>query len=153
MMNLFMLKWVGEVRMHLDRREQDLIEYPTAIEAIEAWRTPMFGDIFHETGNSSRSLASLKPSLTLLGWIVTTCGEPEATKHLRQSYENLVKRNGAAGIQFVETPEDIIKYVPQLKDAKDLSKWKGLWNKQVGWAHAAKAMTRVASEVSSSEKH
>jgi len=38
--------------------------------------------------------------------------------------------------------------VPQLKDAKDLSKWKGLWNKQAGWAHAANALRLVATEVS-----
>lgn len=93
----------------------------------------MYQDVFHETG-----------------WIVTTCGEPEATKHLRQSYENLVKKNGADGIEFVETPQDIIRYVPQLKGAKDLSRWKGLWNKQAGWAHAANALKLVASEVSKS---
>ncbi|KAI9736313.1 MAG: hypothetical protein M1834_001199 [Cirrosporium novae-zelandiae] len=100
-----------------------------ALEAMEAWREPLFDGIFHETG-----------------WIVTTCGEPKAAAHLRQSYQNLIEKHGASGIEMVETPEDIIRHVPQLKDTKTLSNWKGLWNQHAGWAHASKAMEKVASE-------
>ncbi|KAF8854333.1 FAD dependent oxidoreductase [Acephala macrosclerotiorum] len=100
-----------------------------ALEAIQAWRNPLFKDVFHETG-----------------WLVTTCGDPEASEHLRQSYENLKNSNGISGIEFVETPEDLIRHVPQLKYARDLSTWKGLWNKQAGWAHAHDAMKVLGDE-------
>ncbi|XMA14716.1 hypothetical protein WAI453_007507 [Rhynchosporium graminicola] len=100
-----------------------------AVEAIEAWRQPLWDGIFHETG-----------------WLVTTCGSEKATRHLRQSYENLVSNGNASGIEFVETPEDLIRYVPQLKHARDISNWKGLWNKHAGWAHAANASRKLADE-------
>ncbi|KAF2139367.1 uncharacterized protein K452DRAFT_352615 [Aplosporella prunicola CBS 121167] len=100
-----------------------------AIEAIQAWRQPMFDDIFHETG-----------------WLITTSGDPEATKRLRQAYENLVKKGQAKGVEFVENKEDIVKHVPLLADAKGISEWKGFWNPQAGWAHARKALEKVGTE-------
>ncbi|OBT68206.1 hypothetical protein VE03_02381 [Pseudogymnoascus sp. 23342-1-I1] len=100
-----------------------------ALEAIQAWRDPMWNGIFHETG-----------------WLVTTCGGVDATEHLKQSYANLTKNNQTSGIEFVETREDLIRYVPTLKYAKDISSWKGLWNKQAGWAHAHDALKKLADE-------
>ncbi|TVY43892.1 L-saccharopine oxidase [Lachnellula occidentalis] len=100
-----------------------------ALEAMEAWRDPFWDGIFHETG-----------------WLVTTSGDPAAAKHLRQSYENLVKNGQTSGIEFVETPEDLIRHVPQLQNSRDLSTWKGLWNKHAGWAHAHDAMKKLGKE-------
>jgi sarcosine oxidase/L-pipecolate oxidase len=100
-----------------------------ALEAIQAWRDPFWKDFFHETG-----------------WLVTTCGDPAASEHLRQSYENLKKNDQISGIEFVETPTDLIRHVPQLKHARDISKWKGLWNRQAGWAHAAESSRLLAEQ-------
>jgi sarcosine oxidase / L-pipecolate oxidase len=82
-----------------------------------------------------------------LGWLVTTCGDKAATEHLRQSYENLRGNNSTSGIEFVETPDDLIRHVPQLKNAHDISNWKGLWNKQAGWAHAQNALKVLGDKV------
>ncbi|TIA30876.1 putative sarcosine oxidase, partial [Aureobasidium pullulans] len=100
-----------------------------ALEAIQAWRTPMYTDIFHETG-----------------WILTTLGDPKATDHLKKSYENLKKKGQAHNIDFVSGKDEIVRYVPQLKNARNIDNWKGLWNKQAGWAHAANAIKKVADE-------
>ncbi|THY34892.1 putative sarcosine oxidase [Aureobasidium pullulans] len=100
-----------------------------ALEAIQAWRTPMYTDIFHETG-----------------WILTTLGDPKATDRLRKSYENLKNKGQAHNIDFVSGKDEIVRHVPQLKNARDIDNWKGLWNKQAGWAHAANAIKKVADE-------
>lgn len=86
------------------------------LEAMTAWQNPMWDGIFHETG-----------------WIVTTCGDPAATEHLKKSYQNLKDQGQAANIDFVEVKEQIARYVPQLRGAKGIDDWKGLWNKQAGW--------------------
>lgn len=103
-----------------------------ALEAVQAWRDPMWDGIFHETG-----------------WIVTTCGDPAATENLRKSYENLKNAGQAANIDFVEGKEQIARYVPQLQSAKGLDNWKGLWNKQAGWAHARNALAKMGAEAES----
>lgn len=59
-----------------------------------------------------------------------------------------MKNGQTSGIEFVETPEDLIRHVPQLKNSRDLSTWKGLWNKHAGWAHAHDAMKKLGEEVS-----
>jgi sarcosine oxidase/L-pipecolate oxidase len=100
-----------------------------AIEALQAWRDPMWKDIFHETG-----------------WIVTTCGEPAAAEHLRRSYENLKRRGHADSIDFVQGKDQITQYVPQITAARGLDKWKGLWNRHAGWAHAKNALAKLGSE-------
>ncbi|KAF2092015.1 putative sarcosine oxidase [Saccharata proteae CBS 121410] len=100
-----------------------------AIEAIKAWRQPLFKGIFHETG-----------------WLVTTSGDPGAAQRLRRSYQNLVDRGQAEGVEFVESEEDIVKHVPQLANAKGIAEWKGYYNPQAGWAHARKALEKVGEE-------
>lgn len=82
------------------------------------------------------------------GWLVTTSGDPEAAKRLRQAYQNLVDRGQAEGVEFVETKKDIVKHVPQLAAAKGIDEWKGFWNPQAGWAHARKALEKIGGEVS-----
>ncbi|THW79984.1 putative sarcosine oxidase [Aureobasidium pullulans] len=99
-------------------------------EALEdGAKTPMYTDIFHETG-----------------WILTTLGDPKATDHLKKSYENLKNKGQAHNIDFVSGKDEIVRYVPQLKNARNIDNWKGLWNKQAGWAHAANAIKKVAKE-------
>lgn len=89
----------------------------------------MWDGIFHETG-----------------WIVTTCGEPAAAEHLRKSYENLKRQGQTAGnIAFVKGKEEICRYVPQLRGANGIDQWEGLWNKQAGWAHAKKALSKMGA--------
>lgn len=86
-------------------------------------------------------------TLNCPGWLVTTCGDRDASEHLRRSYENLKSNDQISGIDFVETQEDLIRHVPQLKNARDISNWKGLWNKQAGWAHAHNALKLLGDEV------
>ncbi|KAK7557781.1 putative sarcosine oxidase [Phyllosticta citricarpa] len=81
-----------------------------------------------------------------MGWLVTTSGDPEAARRLRQAYQNLVDRDQAKGVEFVEGKDDIVKHVPQLAKAKGIADWKGFWNPQAGWAHARKALEKVGSE-------
>ncbi|KAL1305748.1 hypothetical protein AAFC00_007329 [Neodothiora populina] len=102
-----------------------------ALEALREWRSsPLWKGIFHETG-----------------WIVTTCGDPAAVEHLRKSYENLKKEGQVEGnVEFVEGKDEIVKFVPQLSNAKGLQTWKGLWNRQAGWAHAKNALTKMGTE-------
>ena len=80
---------------------------------------------------------------------MTTCGDKDASGHLRKSYENLKSNNQISGIDFVETPDDLIRHVPQLKHARDISAWKGIWNKQAGWVHASNALKMLGDEVCS----
>lgn len=89
----------------------------------------MYDGIFHETG-----------------WILTTLGDPKATEHLKKSYQNLKDKGQAQNIDFVRGKDEIARYVPQLKNARDIDNWKGLWNKQAGWAHAANAIKKIADE-------
>ena len=63
---------------------------------------------------------------------MTTCRNEDASEHLRRSYENLKSNGQVSEIDFVETPEDLIRHVPQLKHTRDISTWKGLWNKKAG---------------------
>ncbi|OKL57829.1 hypothetical protein UA08_07288 [Talaromyces atroroseus] len=100
-----------------------------ALEALRAWRQPMWDGIFHETGR-----------------ITTTSGDPEAAKNLKESYENLQRAGAAASIEFVEGKKQIVKFCPQLAGASGLDEWKGLWNSEAGWAHARKALEKMASE-------
>ncbi|KAF6831612.1 fructosyl amine:oxygen oxidoreductase [Colletotrichum plurivorum] len=96
-----------------------------ALEALDAWRQPEWDGIFHETGR-----------------MITTTGDPQAEEHLRQSYENLKKAGRADGLELVEGREQIVKHVPQLRDATGIEEWKGLWNSQGGWAHSRKAIEK-----------
>ncbi|KAK7561914.1 FAD dependent oxidoreductase [Phyllosticta citricarpa] len=104
-----------------------------AIEAIQAWLSPY------------RCFVKLITDLST-GWLVTTSGDPEAARRLRQAYQNLVDRDQAKGVEFVEGKDDIVKHVPQLAKAKGIADWKGFWNPQAGWAHARKALEKVGSE-------
>jgi sarcosine oxidase / L-pipecolate oxidase len=80
------------------------------------------------------------------GRITTTSGDPEAAENLKQSYDNLQRAGAAASVEFVEGKEQMVKFCPQLASAPGLDEWKGLWNSEAGWAHARKALEKLASE-------
>ncbi|KAH8691443.1 putative sarcosine oxidase [Talaromyces proteolyticus] len=100
-----------------------------ALEALNAWRQPMWNGIFYETGR-----------------ITTTSGDPDAVQNLKESYENLCKAGAAKSIELIEGKEQIVKHCPQLAGAVGLEEWKGLWNREAGWAHARKALEKLAAE-------
>lgn len=56
-------------------------------------------------------------------------------------------KKGVRGIEFVQSPEDIIRHVPQLMSARGIENWKGLWNPHAGWVHAHKALRKLGDEV------
>ncbi|KAI8211096.1 L-saccharopine oxidase [Colletotrichum sp. SAR 10_76] len=100
-----------------------------ALEALNAWRQPEWGGIFHETGR-----------------LITTTGDPQAEKHLKESYENLKRAGQSGSLEFVESKDQIIKLVPQLANAHGIEDWKGLWNSQGGWAHSRKSLEKWGKE-------
>ncbi|KAJ9138442.1 putative Sarcosine oxidase [Pleurostoma richardsiae] len=100
-----------------------------ALEALRAWRQPIWDGVFHETGR-----------------ITTTSGDPDAAQNLKESYENLKRAGAADSVDLIEGKDQIVKYCPQLADAPGLEEWKGLWNSEAGWAHARKALERWAAE-------
>ncbi|KPM43774.1 hypothetical protein AK830_g2803 [Neonectria ditissima] len=100
-----------------------------ALEALEAWRNPEWDGIFHETGR-----------------MTITTGNDQAENHLRESYENLSKVGQAGKIHFIQGKEQILLYVPQLRDAPGIEEWKGAFNSQGGWAHARKALEKWGAE-------
>ncbi|KAK7430494.1 hypothetical protein QQZ08_003013 [Neonectria magnoliae] len=100
-----------------------------ALEALEAWREPEWDGIFHETGR-----------------MVITTGNEQAENHLRESYDNLSKVGQAGKIDFVQGKEQILRYVPQLRDAPGIENWRGTFNSQGGWAHARKALEKWGAE-------
>lgn len=58
-----------------------------------------------------------------------------------------MKREGkATKLELIEGKEQIIKHVPQLKNAVGIENWKGLYNSYGGWVHARKALEKWASE-------
>ncbi|KAJ0383701.1 hypothetical protein COL922a_009941 [Colletotrichum nupharicola] len=100
-----------------------------ALEALNAWRQPEWKGIFHETGR-----------------LITTTGDPQAEKHLKESYENLKRAAQSGSLEFVESKDQIIKLVPQLANAHGIEGWKGLWNSQGGWAHSRKSLEKWGKE-------
>ncbi|KAF4851672.1 L-saccharopine oxidase [Colletotrichum siamense] len=100
-----------------------------ALEALNAWRQPEWEGIFHETGR-----------------LITTTGDPQAERHLKESYENLKRAGQSGSLEFVESKDQIIKLVPQLANAHGIEDWKGLWNSQGGWAHSRKSLEKWGKE-------
>ncbi|KAJ4264206.1 hypothetical protein NW762_005400 [Fusarium torreyae] len=100
-----------------------------ALEALEAWRTSEWDEIYHETGR-----------------ITTTRGDKKAEKFLRSSYENLKKAGHTDKLEFIQGKEQIVKHVPQLGNAVGIENWKGLFNSLGGWVHARKALEKWAAE-------
>ncbi|KAF3396712.1 L-saccharopine oxidase [Talaromyces pinophilus] len=78
-----------------------------ALEALRAWRQPMWNGIFYGTGR-----------------ITTTSGDPEAAESLKESYDNLQRAGAAASLEFVEGKKQIVKFCPQLASAPGIDEWK-----------------------------
>ncbi|KIL83712.1 hypothetical protein FAVG1_13061 [Fusarium avenaceum] len=100
-----------------------------ALEALEAWRDPEWVGTFHETGR-----------------ITTTAGDKKAEAFLQKSYENLKREGKDTKLELIQGREQIVKHVPQLKNAVGIEHWKGLYNSLGGWTHARKALEQWASE-------
>ncbi|KAF4456343.1 hypothetical protein F53441_1502 [Fusarium austroafricanum] len=100
-----------------------------ALEALEAWRDPEWNDVYHETGR-----------------ITTTTGDKKAKSFLEKSYENLKREGKATKLELIQGRDEILKHVPQLKNAVGIENWKGLYNSLGGWVHARKALERWAAE-------
>ncbi|KAG9496360.1 hypothetical protein J7337_012947 [Fusarium musae] len=98
-----------------------------ALEALDAWRDPEWHDVFFETGR-----------------ITTTTGDKKAESFLEKSYENLKKAGKADNLELISGRDEIVKRVPQLKNAVGIENWKGLYNSLGGWVHARKALEKWA---------
>ncbi|KAL7756019.1 hypothetical protein ACKLNR_013012 [Fusarium oxysporum f. sp. zingiberi] len=100
-----------------------------ALEALEAWRDPEWHDVFFETGR-----------------ITTTTGDKKAESFLEKSYENLKRAGKAQNLELISGRDEIVKCIPQLKNAVGIENWKGLYNSLGGWVHARKALEKWASQ-------
>ncbi|KAL6917016.1 hypothetical protein FSST1_008511 [Fusarium sambucinum] len=100
-----------------------------ALESLEAWRDPQWNGIHFETG-----------------LITTTMGENKAERFLEKSYENLKREGKATKLELIQGRDQIVKHVPQLKNAVGIENWKGLYNSLGGWVHARKALEHWAAE-------
>ncbi|KAM0346296.1 hypothetical protein ACHAPU_005726 [Fusarium lateritium] len=73
-------------------------------------------------------------------------GDKKAEAFLQNSYDNL-KREGQAGkLELISGREQIVKHVPQLKNAVGIENWKGLYSSLGGWTHSRKALEKWAAE-------
>lgn len=108
----------------------------------------MWDGIFHETVccDPDKSIDGLDTYFTAQGRITTTSGDPDAAQNLKESYENLRRAGAADSIELIENKEQITKYSPLLSGAPGLDNCKGLWNSEAGWAHARKALEKLAKE-------
>ncbi|GKU21754.1 unnamed protein product [Fusarium langsethiae] len=112
------------------RTEYDEALYTNlALEALEAWRDPQWKGIHFETG-----------------LITTTTGDEKAERFLEKSYENLKREGKATKLELIQGKDQIVKHVPQLKNAVGIENWKGLYNSFGGWVHARKALEHWAGE-------
>ncbi|KAG4258947.1 hypothetical protein FPRO03_13413 [Fusarium proliferatum] len=100
-----------------------------ALEALDAWRDPEWHEVFFETGR-----------------ITTTMGDKKAESFLEKSYENLKRAGKSNNLELISGRDEIVKRVPQLKNAVGIENWKGLYNSLGGWVHARKALEKWAFE-------
>ncbi|KAI1765287.1 FAD dependent oxidoreductase [Hypoxylon sp. FL1150] len=99
-----------------------------ALEAMAAWKSPLFAPYYHETGYL----------------LCNSAAAPEKSKKsLQKSLESIRQHPAFKGrITPVNTREDIHKVAPAFTGPMQ---WKGYFNSFAGYAHAADALTAVYS--------
>ncbi|EIM19208.1 FAD dependent oxidoreductase [Wallemia mellicola CBS 633.66] len=106
-----------------------------ASEAIEAWKSDnVFNSHFHQTG-----------------WLVCTSDKRSLTAQnlIYKPYEVLKQTDLKDKIKLIDTPEEILKYTPQLQQAYDngtIKDWIGMWNSNNGWCMAHDAVRSACDE-------
>ncbi|KAI0975082.1 FAD dependent oxidoreductase [Xylaria arbuscula] len=99
-----------------------------AVEALKAWKTPLFAPHYHQTGflHCASEAAPEKAFKTLRSFQASAERHPEVRKYL----------------SLLETRDDILKEVWQFQDGP-LSGWKGYYNRYDGYAHSTNALKAV----------
>ncbi|KAK7993160.1 hypothetical protein PG989_006541 [Apiospora arundinis] len=99
-----------------------------ALQAIQAWKTPLFAPYYHETGYL----------------LANSVAAPEkAKKTLLKSLGSIQQHPAFKGkISPIERREDITKVAPVFDGPME---WKGYFNRFAGYAHSADALTAVYS--------
>ncbi|KAH0159607.1 oxygen oxidoreductase, partial [Aureobasidium melanogenum] len=98
-----------------------------ALQAIEAWKDPLFGPYYHETG-----------------YIVATSGSApaKAKKSLDTALASVSKHTVfAPGIQALDNADEIRKYAWQISGP--LNGFTGYYNRLAGYAHSANALKGI----------
>ncbi|KAG9520803.1 oxygen oxidoreductase, partial [Aureobasidium melanogenum] len=98
-----------------------------ALQAIEAWKDPLFGPYYHETG-----------------YIVATSGSaPEKAKNSLDTALASVSKHPvfAPGIQALDNADEIRKYAWQISGP--LNGFTGYYNRLAGYAHSANALKGI----------
>lgn len=100
-------------------------------EAMEGWKTPLFGPYYHETGyiNATSGKAPEKSVATLQKNLSSVQGHP------------VLK----SGVQMLDSPEDFRRYGWQLTGP--LSGFKGYFNRLAGYGHSGNTLRAVYNHV------
>ncbi|KXT01610.1 hypothetical protein AC578_8016 [Pseudocercospora eumusae] len=97
------------------------------LEAIEQWKTPLYGPYFHQTG-----------------YVVAATGRApaKAVKHLEEALSNVENHPAfKSGIRRLESAKDFKDYTWQYSGP--LNGWKGYYNRLAGYGHSADALKGI----------
>ncbi|KAI1314142.1 FAD dependent oxidoreductase [Xylaria venustula] len=99
-----------------------------AVEALKAWKTPLFAPHYHQTGflHCASEAAPEKAFKTLRSFQASAERHPEVRKYL----------------SLLNNRDDILKEAWQLQDGP-LAGWKGYFNRYDGYAHSTNALKAV----------
>lgn len=104
-----------------------------ALEAIKAWKTPLFGPYFHQTGYV----------------VAATSKAPEkAVEHLEKALESVIANPAfSAGIRRLDGADDFKEYTWQYSGP--LTGWKGYYNRLAGYAHSSDTLKGLLEKCAS----